>query len=100
MKKITPRKIGLGIAILYAVFISLFAFDTGSFLGTLIHLIPTLLYVGVIVLSFKKREIGGPLIILLGLISIFFFNTYRELLNFVTISLIPIIAGILIMLKD
>ena len=66
-----PRILG----ILFAIFISLFAFDvfgqgTGfwkTLLALLIHLIPTFLLIIILILSWKRPWIGGIFFILLGI---------------------------------
>ena len=67
----TPRVL----CILFAVFISLFAFDVfeagRGFLETsvalLFHLIPTMIIVAVLVVSWRREWIGGILFIALGI---------------------------------
>lgn len=88
-----PAKI---LAILYLVFISLFAFDTPILsVGFLIHLLPTLILAGCLVFAWFKPKVGGILFVVAGLGTVVVFNTYRELISFVVISGIPILVGIL-----
>jgi len=64
--------------ILFAILISFFAFDvfdqgTGfwkTFLALLIHLIPTILIIAILILSWTRAWIGGISFILLGIIYI------------------------------
>lgn len=74
----------------------MFAFDVPLFsLGFLIHLLPTIIFVVCLIIAWFKPKIGGILFVLAGIGTIIVFNTYREFITFVTISLIPIIIGIL-----
>ena len=67
------------LCILFAIFISLFAFDvfdqgTGfwkTLLALLIHLIPTFFIIIILILSWKRSWIGGISFILLGIAYIF-----------------------------
>jgi hypothetical protein len=67
----TPRIL----CILFAVFISLFAFDVfeggkgfwETSVALLLHLVPTIIIVAVLVLSWRREWIGGILFIALGI---------------------------------
>lgn len=84
------------LAILYIIFISLFALDVPILsMGFLIHLLPTLILSGCLIVAWFKPKIGGILFALAGIGTIIVFNTYRELITLFTISIIPIIIGIL-----
>ena len=87
------------IAILYIMFITLFAFDeTILSLGFLIHLIPTFIFSGILAVAWFRQKVGGILFILAGIATIIAFDTYEMVLSFLTISLIPIAIGILFLL--
>ncbi len=86
-----PRILG----ILYIIFISLFALDTPFGIGFLIHLIPSFILIGCLIFAWFKPKIGGILFILAGIGTIIAFNTYRQLISFLTISIIPMIIGVL-----
>ena len=66
------------LSIIFAVFVSLFALDvfgqgTGfvkSLIALIIHMIPTLLIVIILILSWKRSWIGGILFILMGILYI------------------------------
>ncbi len=83
------------LAILFIVFISLFALDTPFGIGFFIHLLPTFIFSGCLILAWFKPKIGGILFGLAGIGTIIVFNTYRQLISFFTISMIPIVIGIL-----
>jgi hypothetical protein len=95
------------IAIIYIVFLSLFAMDVFgegySFLETIValfmHLIPTLLLTAITVLAWKKEKIGGIAFIALGIIFTIFFSTHREIMAFLLISLPVLTIGILFLLN-
>lgn len=89
------------ISIIYIIFITLFAFDVKIFsLGFLIHIIPTIIFAGILVYAWYKPKIGGILFTIAGLGTIIVFNTYREFIPFLAVSLIPIIVGILFGFSD
>ena len=95
------------LAIIYIIFLSLFAFDVFgegySFLETIValfmHLIPSLILVAITFLAWKKEKMGGIIFILLGIIFTIFFNTYREIISFLLISLPILIVGILFLIN-
>ncbi|MBT4824700.1 hypothetical protein HN695_07965 [Candidatus Woesearchaeota archaeon] len=86
--------------ILFICFISMFAFDMfdeGSFwkmlIGFFIHMLPTFALVILLTIAWKWEKIGGILIILLGIIFTIFFNTYKEVISFLLISMPVFIVG-------
>jgi len=89
------------LAILFILFLSLFALDvfTGEapliqeLGGFVIHLIPSFALIIVLIISWRKPLIGGIIFILLGLVFTFYFRTYQALLNFLTISFPLIVIG-------
>lgn len=85
------------IAILFTIFISLFALDSFNqenwFIPLLIHLIPTFVLIFLTFISWKHEMIGGILFVLAGIFMIFFYND-------VVISLPAIIAGGLFILHN
>ena len=99
----TPRIL----SIIYIIFLSLFAMDvfgeSYSFLETIValfmHLIPSLILAGITFLAWKKEKAGGIIFILLGIIFTIFFNTYREIISFLLISLPIFIIGILFLMN-
>ncbi len=95
----TPRVL----AILYALFITLFALDifyeTFTFWQTivslLIHLIPTGILLLILFIAWKWEYVGGGLYVLLGIGFTLFFETYKSLMTFLIISLPIIVIGLL-----
>ena len=83
------------LAILFIIFISLFALDTPFGLGFLIHIIPTFIFISCLVIAWFRPKIGGILFAVAGAGTIIVFNTYREIITLSIISIIPIIIGIL-----
>jgi len=91
------------LAILFILFLSLFALDvfTGEVPliqelgGFVIHLIPSFALIIVLIISWRKPLTGGIIFILLGLVFTFYFRTYQALLNFLTISFPLIVIGAL-----
>lgn len=81
-------------AILFILFISLFALDGGSITGVLIHLIPSYFLIAILVLAWKK-PIWGGLYSALGIAFTFAFKTYQDPITFLLISGIPILIGLL-----
>lgn len=94
------------LAIAYILFISIFAFDVFSpeysifdmIIGFLIHLIPSFILIIVTIIAWKKEFLGGILFILLSILFTIFFNTYKEIISFILISLILFIIGLLFIL--
>jgi len=84
------------LAILFTIFITLFAFDE-SFLsvGFLMHLIPTLILILITVISWKFELVGGIIFVILGIIWTFFYSTFESMSTFFLISLPIILIGFL-----
>jgi len=87
------------LSIAYILFISLFALDTPIGIGFLIHLLPSFIFISCLVTAWFKPRIGGIFFILAGLGTIIVWNTYREIVSLIVISFIPILIGILFLLK-
>lgn len=88
------------LAILYIIFITLFAFDEPlSSIGFLIHLIPTFLLIGVLIFAWFKPKIGGILFLSLGIVFAIFFKSYEEIISFLLIPFPLIIIGILFLFR-
>jgi len=101
-KKMKNKKliwIPRGLIIAYILFISLFSLDTKFGIGFFIHLIPTFILLSILIFTWKKQKLAGILFIILGLGTIIVWNTYRDLFVFFMISIIPILIGILFLLK-
>jgi len=98
-KKIKILNFARGLIIAYIIFISIFAFDVSSVLGFFIHLLPTFIFLGTLILTWGKPKFAGILFILEGIGTIIVFNTYRDLFVLFAISLIPILIGILFLIS-
>jgi hypothetical protein len=95
-KRILIAKI---LSIAYIIFISIFSLDSKSLTEFLIQLIPSVIFICILITAWKFPKIGGSLFIVAGLGTILFWNTYRDLFVFFTISIFPILIGILFLLK-
>lgn len=95
------------VALLFILFISLFALDsfgTGEslgmmFLGFLIHLIPSLVLIVALVVAWRCEKIGGWLFILIGVVFTVFFDTYEDIMTFLIISGPLFLVGILFLVS-
>lgn len=93
-------------AILFIIFMSLFATDVftegypffQALLGFLIHLIPTFLIVIALVIAWRWPRTGGLLFALLGVATIFAFDTYEHVISFLLISMPLFVVGALFIL--
>jgi len=91
------------IAIIFIFFVSLFALDvfgeevgyTETILGLIIHLVPSLVLIALLVISWKHEKIGGILFVILGVVFTIFFNTYHDIVTFLMISVPVFLVGIL-----
>ena len=80
---------------------SMFAFDTGSFLGTLIHLIPSFALIVITAMAWKQPFHGGIVFLVLAGVFTVFFKLYKDPISFLIIGLPVVITGILFILgKD
>lgn len=95
MKNI-PKILATISSILYICLYIMLSLDVKIFtVGFLIHSIPTIILLTTLVISQTKEKIGGALFIIEGLGTIIVFNTYRDLVTLLSISLVPIIIGII-----
>lgn len=89
------------LAIIYIALLTMLAFDVPILsLGFLIHLTPTFIFTGCLIIAWLKPKIGAVLFALAGIGTIIVFHTYRDWVVFAIISLIPIIIGILFFLSN
>jgi hypothetical protein len=101
----TPR----ALCIVFAAFISIFAADIighgagfwQTFLGLLMHLIPTFLIIALLVVSWRREWIGGILFILLGALYIVWAcnKTFGIWSTFLMIAGPPVLVGALFLLN-
>lgn len=90
------------LAIVFALFISVFALDSfdghASFLEKLghllVHLIPTALVVGAMIVAWRYRIIGGLVFIMLGMAFTIHFGTWKETELFLMFSVPLFVAGL------
>jgi nicotinamide riboside transporter PnuC len=87
------------LSLFYALFLGIFALDTPLGLGFFIHLLPTIIFLGTLILTWRKPQLAGILFILEGIGTIIVFNTYRDFFVLVVISFVPILIGILFCLS-
>ncbi len=91
------------LSILVAIFLSIFAFDvfvenysfTEKLVGYFFHMIPTLIVVVCLIVSWRFYLIGGVLYICAGIISVLIFNTYKEFVQFFIVSFPVFLIGCL-----
>jgi hypothetical protein len=91
------------LSIVFIVFLALFALDVFSgevplvkkLGGFFIHLIPSFTLVIILVISWKKPFIGGSLFILLSIVFILVFRTYRPLPTLLFLTSPTALVGIL-----
>lgn len=95
----TPRVL----AILYILFISLFALDVfgGGYgfaellIALFMHLIPTFILIIILLIAWKWEKVGGVIFIILSIGFTLFFNTYRHPMTLLTISGPVFLIGLL-----
>ena len=91
------------VAILFILFVSLFALDAFSgeasvlvkLGGFLIHLVPSFVLSAILVLAWKRPAYGGAAFILAGILFTLVFNTHEQLSSFLSISVPPFVIGAL-----
>jgi hypothetical protein len=96
---IKPLKFAKALIIAYALFLSLFALDTPFGTGFFIQLLPSFIFLGTLLIFWKKPKIAGILFVIEGIGTIIVWNTYRDLFVFAAISLVPILIGLLFFLS-
>ncbi len=98
----TPRLLAVG----FIIFLGLFALDVFSenvaigeaLVALFIHLTPNWLLLIVLVIAWRWRIVGGLLFWILGVGSLIYFNTLREPVTFLMISLPVFVIGTLFLL--
>lgn len=90
------------LAIIHILFISLFSLDVfGEYafpevlLALFMHLIPTFIFIALLVIAWRWPKIGGWLYIIIGLFSIYFFRAYKNIVTFLIMPFPLILIGIL-----
>jgi hypothetical protein len=95
------------LAIIFILFISIFALDVFSeysglelLLALFMHLVPSLILVGLLIVAWKWEKIGGILFILLAIGFFIFFKGYEDLISALITTLPPLIIGILFLINS
>lgn len=94
--------------IAFIVFFSMFSLDAFSgnaplldkLAGFLIHMLPSLVMILFLVISWNRPVAAGVMFIVLGVVFTFFFNTYKQAASFFTISLIPMLTGLMFLIPS
>lgn len=100
MKKIIywlPRILAIILALFFAVFISEGFSEGFSWQDSFMHLIPTLVIVGITIFSWKYPRLGAWFFIALGIAFIFFFRPFFW--TGILLALLPLAAGILFLIE-
>lgn len=82
------------LAVLFALFLSLFALDVfGEYdslgltlVALFMHLIPSMLVLAAVAVEWRWPVIGAVAFMLLGITTVFFFRTYEEAITMIIIS--------------
>jgi len=96
------------LAMIFIVFLSLFALDVFSgnapfikkLAGFFVHLIPSFILVLTLLISWKRPLVGGSIFILLSIAFTFFFRTYRSVPTFLQVTFPVALVGILFITFD
>jgi hypothetical protein len=95
------------LTIIFILFISMFALDVFSeytfplVLGALfMHLIPSLILVGLLIVAWKWEKLGGILFILLAIGFFIFFKGYEDIISALITTLPALIVGILFLINS
>jgi len=91
------------LVLLFILFLSLFALDAFSgqasffvkLTGFVIHLVPSLILLGTLLISYKSPFLSGLTFLLLSFASALCFETYKGALNFLAISFPLTVIGAL-----
>jgi len=94
------------LSILFILFLALFALDVfGEYgfpeilIALFMHLIPNFLLIIALVIAWKWEVVGGVIFLVLGLFSIMFFKTYKDIIVFLLVSSPSLIIGVLFLLN-
>lgn len=89
--------------ILYMLFLSIFALDVFGegygfpevIIALFMHLIPVFVLLIITIIAWKKPHIGGIIFIIIAIVFTILFNTYRDFIGFILISVPPLVIGLL-----
>ena len=97
----TPRIL----AVAFILFISMFALDVFGEYGfpevlvaLFMHLVPSFLLIAATAVAWKNEKAGGILFLALGIVTVFFFRTYSDIISFLIVSMpVFVIGGLFIL---
>ena len=101
--KWTPRVL----VMLYIAFISLFSLDVfgegyvwyEAIVGWFMHMIPSFVLIGLLIWAWHKPKWGGIAFLVLAVAFTVFFNTYREIITFLLLTVPLVLIGVLFLLN-
>lgn len=94
-----PRVVAIG----FAIFLSLFAFDVFTeyerlleiMVALFMHLVPTYFVIAATLIAWRWPGKGAVAFALLGIATMLFFRTYQELITFLLVSMPLFVVGVL-----
>ena len=97
----TIKWISRTLAVVYVIFISLFALDVFSgqynigqtIMALIIHLLPAFVVIAVSILAWRQESAGGMAFIILAILFTIYFRTYRRMDYFLIITVPLLIIG-------
>lgn len=100
--------ISRSLAILFILIISIFALDVFGegytwwemLFALFMHLIPSFLLIVATIVAWRRPALGGVWFVFWGLVSVFFFNTHRDIITFLLISFPAFLIGGLFLWND
>jgi hypothetical protein len=90
---------GCFLAFLSSIFFDIFALDAQGTVELVVHLIPGIIVLGAAYFAWYNPGFGAPLLLLLGIVATFHFESYLSLSLFLLISAPLFGAGILILIS-
>lgn len=96
------------LVLLFILFLSLFALDAFSgqasffmkLAGFLIHMVPSFILLGVLLISYKSPLLSGLIFILLSVLFTLYYDTHRSVLNFLVITFPLAVIGVLFIISQ
>jgi len=90
------------VAIAYALFLMLFSFDVfdidvpflEQLAGFIVHSIPSIALLIAITMTWKRPQIMGISLLIFGVFLTLKFATYKMLITFAILSLVPMLTGV------
>lgn len=93
------KAVAIAVAVLYGLFLSIFALDSHSPPEFMIHLIPTFLVLAFAWLSWKSPVFGGPAFLLLGIVATWHYHSDASTSLFLLISAPLFLSGVLLLIS-